>query len=119
MAFFGQSDVQTPQPTHCVASKTALPSRTLIAGQPMPMHALQPMHFSASTESAGLCFTVLSSAHGRRLITTLGHSACSASWTAARVALRSYGSTTRTSEMPTARHSASRSTALVGSPLIV
>ena len=59
MAFFGQSDVQTPQPTHCVASMTALPSRTLIAGQPMPMHALQPMHFSASTESAGLCFTVL------------------------------------------------------------
>ena len=45
MAFFGQSDVQTPQPTHCVASMTALPSRTLIAGQPMPMHALQRCTF--------------------------------------------------------------------------
>jgi len=74
-----------PQPTHCVWSITAFPSFIEIAGHPSFMQALQPLHLSASTFSAGLCLTYFSNAQGRLEIITDGSSTASSSLIAASV----------------------------------
>ena len=71
MAFCLQSCEHTLHPTHCVWSMTAFLSTMLIAGHPIFMQALQPMHFALSTAIGPGCFTVLSNAHGRLEIMTV------------------------------------------------
>ena len=60
-----------------------------MAGQPILMQLLQPMHLSVFTFSGALCFTYFSRAQGRRLMMTEGSSAASSSFTARSVSFRS------------------------------
>ena len=84
MAWNLHSPVQTPQPTHWVASMTALPPEMLMAGQPSRRQALQPRQLSVTILSGALCLTYLSRAQGRREMTTDGSSAASSSSVAGR-----------------------------------
>ncbi len=79
----------TPQPVHRVLSMTALPSTTLMAGQPIFMQDLQPTHLSGFAEMGPGCLTYFSRAQGRREMITDGSFAASSSFTAASQAARS------------------------------
>ena len=120
MASKWQSGWHMPQPVHWVKSMTDFLSLKLTAGQPIFIQALQPMHFSASTVNGFGIFarTSFRRTQGRREMMSEGASTYSSAAMASLVAAMSYGSTTRTRSMPTAWARASRSMAVVGSPLM-
>ena len=68
---------------------TALPSETLMAGQPMRIQDLQPTHLSGSAAMGPGCLTYFRSAQGRREMMTDASSAATSSFTAASQAARS------------------------------
>ena len=105
-----------PQPMHSPASMDAVPvsGSFAMAGHPRVAHTPQPVHF-AVTSNAGLRVRSKRT-HGARNTTTLRSSTRVASASAARTAFASCGSTVRTSSIPRARTTPSRSISRLSRP---